>query len=338
MKKLIILLILFIPILAMSQQLPIYSQYMSNPISINPAIAGTEKYTSLRFTSRQQWVGIEGAPNTQILSMHSRLGKTNFYDNEGFVKDRNEFDDQGNIVHRKGLVFSGKEAIGGLVFNDKNGPINKTGIQMIYAYHVVLDKMRNRFNKPPVLAIGGALSFVQFTLNESQLTLFDKNDPIISGARESVFVPDMNVGVYLYSDTYYAGISAVNLIQPRMKVNGSDSRDNKLVRHLFITGGYKYETASELIIEPSILIKATQYVPVQVDINARIYLNDINLGLSYRTNNDIIVMFGMQVGQYYFGYSFDYSVANIIQYSGGSHEIVIGINIGQSVFRGYQNQ
>ncbi len=339
MKKLIfILFILLVSLPAISQQLPIYSQYMSNPIAINPAIAGTEKYTSLRFSSRQQWVGIEGAPNTQILSMHSRLGRTNFYDNEGFVKDKNEFDDQGNIVHRKGLVFSGKEAIGGLIFNDKNGPINKTGIQMIYAYHLVLDKMRNRFNKPPVLAIGGALSFVQFTLNESQLTLFDKNDPIISGARESVFVPDMNIGVYLYSDTYYAGISAVNMIQPRMKINGSDSRDNKLVRHLFITGGYKYETANEMIIEPSILIKATRYVPVQVDINARIYMNNINLGLSYRTNNDIIVMFGMQVGLYYFGYSFDYSVANIIQYSSGSHEIVIGINIGQSVFRGYQKQ
>ncbi len=338
MKKLIVIFLFMIPIVAISQQLPIYSQYMNNPLVINPAIAGTEKFTSLRFTSRQQWVGIEGAPTTQALSIHSRLGRTSFYDNEGFIKDKNSFDEDGNIIHRKGLKFSGKEAIGALIYNDKIGPINKTGLQIIYAYHFILNGMRNRFNKPPVFSIGGSLSFVQFTLNESQLTFYDSNDPIITGARESVFIPDMNIGAYLYSDTYWAGISAVNMIQPRIRINGSHSNDNRLVRHLFITGGYKYELANDMILEPSMLIKATQYVPVQVDINARIYMNDISMGLSYRTNNDIVVLFGFQVGRYYFGYSFDYSIANIIQYSSGSHEIVIGFNIGQSVFRGYQNK
>ena len=337
-RKYIILLLLLIPIMVKAQQFPIYSQYLNNPLVINPAVAGSEEFTSLRFTSRQQWVGIEGAPTTQVLSLHSRVGRANFYDRKGFLNNTSEFDDEGNIIHKKGFVFSGKEAIGGVIFNDRNGPINKTGIQMTYAFHFVLDGMRNRFNKAPVISFGLAGSFIQIVFDESSLTMIDVGDPILTGAKESMFVPDLNVGALLYSDTYFAGISAVQLIQPKIKVNGSNSDDNKLVRHVFFTAGYKYETANEYIIEPSILVKATQYAPVQVDINTRVYMNDISLGLSYRTNNDIIVMFGMKVGRYYFGYSFDYSTANIIRYSSGSHEVVIGINIGESVFRGYQSR
>ena len=335
-KEILIMLIILAPILARSQQMPIYSQYMNNPLVINPAVAGSEKYTSLRFTSRQQWVGIEGAPNTQVLSMHSRIGRTNFYDRKGMLNNTNEFDDEGNVVTKKGLLFTGKEAIGGVIYNDKNGPISKTGLQMSYAFHFVMKNMRDRFNKAPVISFGVAASFMQIVFDESQLKLYDANDPILTGAKEAMFVPDINMGAFLYSDTYFAGLSAVQMIQPKIKVNGSNSDDNKIVRHVFVTAGYKYETSGEYIIEPSILLKATQYVPLQIDINTRIYMNNINLGLSYRTNNDIIAMFGMKVGRYYFGYSFEYSTANIIRYSSGSHEVVIGINIGESIFRGYK--
>ena len=337
MKKLnYIIVLMTLHLSGYGQQLPMYTQYMNNSLALNPAVAGSVDYTSLRFTSRQQWLGIKGAPSTQLLSLHSRLGMSNFYNRKGMVNDKSEFDEKGNIVQKKGLVFSGKEAVGCLLYNDRNGPIGKTGLQLIYAYHFPMNNMRDRFNNTPMLSVGLALSFMQFTIDESQFELFDANDPIISGAKESFFVPDVNFGAYLYAKKYYAGFSATQLIQPRIKVEGSSSGDNKIVRHYFFAAGYKFETYNEYIIEPSVFVKATEYVPIQVEINARMQIDNIDFGLSYRTNNDIIVLFGMKVGQYYFAYSFDYSITNIIQYSSGSHEIVLGYNIGESIHRGYK--
>ena len=41
-----------------SQQLPVYSQYMMNKFLINPAVAGSEGYTSFNLTAREQWIGL----------------------------------------------------------------------------------------------------------------------------------------------------------------------------------------------------------------------------------------------------------------------------------------
>ena len=339
MKRLFYILLLMMTTgTAMGQQLPMYTQNMNNPLVSNPAIAGSEKYTSLRFTSRQQWAGIDGitTPGTQILSVHSRIGQSNFYDRRGMVNKATEFDEKGNIVQRKGLIFSGKEAIGGIVFNDRNGPLSKTGVQLAYSYHIPLDQWRNRFNQAPMLSFGLSASFTQMTFDQSKLELYDQNDPIISGAKESYFIPDINFGMYLYTKEYYAGLSAMNIIQPRVKVEGSDSKDNKLVRHFFAMAGYKYETYQEWIIEPMVFVRASQYVPVQFEVSGRMHIKTLNFGLGYRSNNDICLLFGMKVGRYYMAYSFDYSFDNIIQYSSGSHEIVLGYNFGESVLRGYR--
>ena len=53
-----------------AQQEPIFTHYFQNPVSINPAIAGTVRNLNLSLLSRLQWVGLEGAPKTFSLSAH----------------------------------------------------------------------------------------------------------------------------------------------------------------------------------------------------------------------------------------------------------------------------
>jgi type IX secretion system PorP/SprF family membrane protein len=318
-----------------AQQVPLYSQYTSHPLLVNPAFAGFKNYNPLRFSSRQQWVGIEGAPTTQVLSYHGRIGKASFYDNKGLLNSENDFDNEGNITRKRGAVFTGKEALGGVIYNDKVGPINRSGIQVMYAYHTELSKIRDRFNRSPNISFSGSFSLAQFVLDESQLILYDANDPLIDGAKESLFMPDVNVGALLYTTTYFVGVSGINLMQSKIRINGSNNDDNRMMRHYFVVGGYKYETQSDIYIEPSFLIKATEFSPVQVDLSARVIARNVNAGITYRTNNDIVLMLGLKTGKYYFGYSFDYSFGNIIQYSSGSHEIVIGYNVGQTTHSDY---
>ncbi|HIC31522.1 MAG TPA: type IX secretion system membrane protein PorP/SprF, partial [Flavobacteriaceae bacterium] len=77
MKKLpkysIIILLLLGCLELSAQQLPQFTQYMFNTISINPAYAGSRETLSIVGLHRSQWVGLEGAPTTSTVSIHSPL-------------------------------------------------------------------------------------------------------------------------------------------------------------------------------------------------------------------------------------------------------------------------
>jgi hypothetical protein len=60
-----------------AQQDVLLSQYMFNHMLINPAYAGNKDYTVSQLLYRRQWVGMEGAPETQIGSVHGRVGTKN---------------------------------------------------------------------------------------------------------------------------------------------------------------------------------------------------------------------------------------------------------------------
>ena len=57
-----------------SQQDPQYTQYMYNTMSVNPAYVGSRGHTTITALGRTQWVGLDGAPDTQTLSYDTPLG------------------------------------------------------------------------------------------------------------------------------------------------------------------------------------------------------------------------------------------------------------------------
>jgi len=58
-----------------AQQDAQYTQYMYNTLVVNPAYAGSRGLLSLNGLHRSQWIGVDGAPTTQTLSLHSPVGK-----------------------------------------------------------------------------------------------------------------------------------------------------------------------------------------------------------------------------------------------------------------------
>ncbi|MGA9589787.1 MAG: type IX secretion system membrane protein PorP/SprF, partial [Salegentibacter sp.] len=72
-KRYLYILIVLVASSTYGQQLPQFTQYMYNTISINPAYAGSRDGFSLTLLNRNQWVGLEGAPVTQTLSVNSPL-------------------------------------------------------------------------------------------------------------------------------------------------------------------------------------------------------------------------------------------------------------------------
>ena len=71
-----------------AQQMPLFSQYTFNEFLLNPAVAGSEGYTSINLTSRKQWTGIEGAPFTNAVSIQSRIMKRNYVETNASIRKR----------------------------------------------------------------------------------------------------------------------------------------------------------------------------------------------------------------------------------------------------------
>ncbi len=306
MKKLLLLslLSLLLTNLGFSQQLPMYSQYMNNKFLLNPAVAGSEDYIPIRLTARQQWVGIKDAPSTQALSGNFLLGNKNM-------------------------------GVGGYVFADRFGIDSKVGIQASYSYILDVGLWDSK------LAMGLSVMAFQYAFNTTNSIVTDANDPSVSYANESVFVPDANFGVYWHNDEFFFGASANQLIEYKVQFNELDASKNTLQRHYFVMGGYKFNISKDIDIEPSSLIKITTTSPIDFDLNTKVYYKkNYWFGLSYRTgvyknqDHSMIAMIGAKYKHITFGYAFDYMFSDISNYTFGTHEIMIGINLKETVKRG----
>ncbi len=75
---LIIVCLFFISQKGTAQQDALYSQYMFNPLALNPAYAGTRSTLSGVMLYRNQWVGMDGAPQTASIAVHSPIKGKNF--------------------------------------------------------------------------------------------------------------------------------------------------------------------------------------------------------------------------------------------------------------------
>ena len=316
MKKLFI--ILFISTLTFfsvkGQEL--YSQYDINKFLLNPAFAGSEGFTSFNLTARQQWLGFENAPMTQAVSGQMRILKTSYVQKSRSVR-------RGTRKRRP----SGRIGIGGHLYNDQNGPIGRTGLELTYAYHVFVGDGQ--------LSLGLSLSAYQFRVNTSELTTYEGYDPLLDEARESMYIPDGAVGIFYTYQPFYIGLSAKNLFEAAVKFGGDNSfSDYQQMRVYYLMTGYRYDMDNDFEIEPSVLLKTTENFNLQADVSVKgYYKRDYWLGFSYRTGNAIITTVGIKVDKIYVGYAFDYSLNDIQRISYGSHEIMIGLNFGDNTRR-----
>ena len=180
MKKLLLLLLLFVAALNLTaQQTPHYSQYMYNGLAINPAYAGSKDYLSLAALYRKQWVDFPGAPETQTFSAHSPISQ-------------------------------GKMGLGFLFVNDKTGESNKRmDFIASYAFHIETGG--------GVLALGIQGGIIQFSNDFTKLRVWDTGDNV-ANMDESEMFPTAGAGLYFYTGKFYAGASAPQLLSTDPKL------------------------------------------------------------------------------------------------------------------------
>ncbi|MDX9929764.1 MAG: type IX secretion system membrane protein PorP/SprF [Bacteroidales bacterium] len=294
-----------------AQQLPIYSQYLFNKFLINPAVAGSDGYTSINLTAREQWLGYYGAPRTVSLSAQGRLLKRRFS-----ITSRSR-----RNVFRPGS--DGKVGIGGYVFSDRNGLIQRTGFQTSYSYHIWIQQQTQ-------LSFGLALTGYHFKINEREIEFEDSDEPwMTNDLRRGIFVPDATFGAHIMNPNFTAGFSAEQLFQSLGKI-GSDAYANfKMLRHYYLFGDYTFKTGFYTELQPSFLFRMSEQVKPQADIGLMyIYKKEFWTGINYRTGNAVIANVGVQYQNFFFGYSFDFTLQEIQSITYGTHEISIALKYG----------
>ena len=295
MKKSLIVILVCLAALTKAQQLPMYSQYLTNDFVLNPAIAGSRPYFPIQINSRNQWSGLGiTAPKTNTLSYHMPVA----YDAIG---------------------------IGAIVMQDETGPYSQIGVTLSFAYHIQLDK-----DDVTRLSLGLSCLMTQHTLNQDEL-IFHNPDPEFQGSY-SKMVPDASFGAYLYSKNFSLSASAHQLFESTFKESVQDIfGDNSQVRHYFAYTSYRIDIYSNLAIEPSLLVKSTEVSPTQFDLNARVIIeNNYWAGLSLRSTESLIVLAGLNMGSLFLSYSYDYGISSLSSLASGSHEISLGFNINDN--------
>ena len=307
---------------ALGQQRPHYTQYIMNNYVVNPALSGIENYVDLKMSMRNQWVGIDGAPQTFYLTAHGPIGKTDQKTNATSFSMKGE-DPRGKRYWEEYTASEPHHGIGMSVVNYRTGYISRYFATATYAYHLALNAKTN-------LSAGFGLGISGTTMDRSRIELANAFDPVIMNGsdRYNKVSPDLSAGLWLYHADYFVGFSAQQILPTKFYLHDSTLNKSVDVPHLFVTAGYRFFLTDDITALPSVMVRYISSMPLYTAFNLKLqYQERLWLGGSYRVQEGYAAMAGVNISQT-FNISYSYDINNSRYLLGsmqrGTHEIVLG--------------
>ena len=197
------------------------------------------------------------------------------------------------------------------VVSDAIGQYQNLGLQLSYAFRTDLGSGQ--------LGVGASAGMFQSGLNGGNLNPADPGDGSIPTGEVSGSAMDYGVGIYYNTQDVYIGLSSLHISEPSIE---KDDVTLNLTRHYFLLAGYYHEINSSLSLNPSIYLKSDGSTS-QLDVNANLlYNNRIWGGVSYRLDEGLVLLTGMNINSdLRFGLAYDV-VLNQIQ--NNSLEFMLG--------------
>lgn len=283
--------LVMLALMGVAQQDAMYTHYMFNTQTINPAYAGSREAFTVTALHRSQWGGyFDKNPVTQTMTLHTPL--------------RNE---------KIGLGFA--------FFNDQLGPERTTSLFADFAYTV-------RLSAGSTLSFGlkGGVSMHNVDYNSLNPDLPD--DPALWNSEQSMWLPNFGFGLYYARERFYAGVSIPRLLEENFLDNSlfGGAKYALSQRHYYFIMGTMLRLSDDIQFKPTTYVKMTFGAPVELDVTTSFYFYDrFILGAMFRTRDAVGALAGFKVtDQWTIGYSYDWSVMNRIPNNNfGSHEIVL---------------
>jgi type IX secretion system PorP/SprF family membrane protein len=271
-----------------AQQDPMYTQYMENMQTVNPAYAGSKDLLTMMVVARNQWVSLPGAPDTRSFAAHSPIGET-----------------------KMGLGLS--------LLNDQIGPVKQTGLYADYSYRLYFEN-----GKTLALGLKAGVNFYDAGLTELETN--DPNDPVFANDINRRFLPNFGVGAFFYTNKYYLGLSVPKLIENKINESGITVQNtSKEQLHMFFMAGYVFDINRIVKFKPAILTKYVNNAPVSFDLNGTfLFYERLWLGTMLRFGDSFGGLFQLQVtNQIKIGYSYDLPINKLGAYNNGTHEFMV---------------
>lgn len=298
MKKLIPIIFLFLvtglsPVVGQSNgDLTQWNRYLLNQ---NPAYAGYYNVLTAGVAHRSQWVGLSGAPTTQLFELQAPLKKP-------------------------GVAL-------GLTYNHYTiGRFTQNDVMLNYAYRIQ--------TRDYSLSLGLALGFTVGTREFADLE-DNALDPAFSDEGKSYFLPNAGFGVVYTTKTFHAGIAIPRLLGQKTAADGSISSGfdvgSMMIR---ATGSADVDITRDIILTPNLLVKYGIGWLFQATVGVDATLREtFSAGLGYRTSEAIYLKLGYYINRQFSAmYSFDFlNLGKVGENLGGSHEIGIVYHFGYTV-------
>ena len=304
MRKLIILsLLLFAALpLLVAQQDEQFTQFMYHKLGFNPAYAGMQETPTFTALVRQQWLGLEGAPQSQLLTFNMPLTASGI-------------------------------GLGANVSRHSIGATERLTADISYCYRFNLGR-GGRMG----IGLSSSVRMLRINFDETESTQPRDGDPAIPAGMQSKMVPNFGAGIYYSNQTFYVGFSAPRLLTNNIDFAEEGTVISREVPHYYLMGGILVRLGGKVQMQAQAFLKNVGGAPFDADINLNfIFSETVYSGVSYRLGGSSStgvgeagsLLLGMQFSdRFMFGLSYDMTLSELRSYSSGSMEVVVRYGIG----------
>ena len=293
----LIALLLNINLFGQEFNLPQYLNYMGDsPFAITPAYAGIGTGLRIRANGLSQWLGVKNAPDTQSLSVETRIG------------DR----------------FGG----GLVVFNDSNGATSQQGAKVSFVSHLTLSQNNNSF-----FSFGFTYSFTSFKIETGNFTGPDSS---VGGDRNLNLSNFDVSFLYRFNHYSISVIISNILDKDKLEFSTGEPlvlrRYSIYNSYIFNRFSSNYELEPSILVE---YFESDKRSRTDMNLKLRKRTNNgyIWLGVSYNFLNDqflkpnsVAPIVGLKRNNFYVSYGFGINTNNIQNFNVGSHMITLGFD------------
>jgi type IX secretion system PorP/SprF family membrane protein len=285
--------LLLTSIVSYGQQDAQFTQYMYNTINVNPAYAGSRGALSVFALHRAQWVGLDGAPVTNSVSVNTPFNGSNL-----------------------GLGVS--------LINDRIGPTQENTLSVDLSYSIQTSETFK-------LSFGMKATANIFNIDVAKLAPKDVGDPSFQ-SMQNKFSPNIGAGLYFHSDKAYLGFSIPNFIESK-RYDANEVAIFKEKINYYLIAGYVFDLDEFTKFKPALLTKMVTGAPLQLDVSANfMFMEKFTVGVAYRWSASLSAMAGFQVTDgMYIGYGYDHETTKLRNYNSGSHEIFLRYDLFRNV-------
>jgi len=247
-----------------------FSQIHHFPVVLNPAFTGVKPGVNANVIYRTQWLGLTGAPQSQVLTIDLPID----YFNSGF---------------------------GAIISNDVIGASRVSKVAILYSY-------KYRINSTSLISIGAQAGAFQYQLDGTELLTNDglyensiiHNDELVTNSLKKTIQPDVGLGLYFISQLFQTGLAVNNLIN--VNTNGGNTAESISFQ---AKPHYNFQLSTNFTVLDNISIKPALFLhsdlrehQLNIVLPGRIRRVEAALGYrgySKRSNDALMLMAGFAV-------------------------------------------